>query len=250
MSLLGTQVYANPSTPLWISSQGGTASGTISANGFAAAAGGGNLGFAVVDASGNQKSRIQWTGPASARTIIQSTDPIYFNQIGTAQGNTSLTVSTYGANTDALVVGGSITATGTLNGIGPNPTQIITSTQTIPVLTNTTQYFTQTTAYPSTTGAEYDVMARGYIGLTSGTPATDDVVVITLQVGTSGNSSWNYYVVPYNLTLPNANWTIRDRMPCDAGRPAIRIGISMILGTGSTAVYSGANTQFDVTRVL
>ena len=128
--------------------------------------------------------------------------------------------------------------------------QIVATTQTIPVLTNTVQYFTQTTPYASVTGGEYDIMARGGIGLTSGIPATDDVVVITLQVGTAGNSSWNYYVVPYNLTLPLANWTIRDRMPCDAGRAAIRIGASMILGAGSTAVYSCNNTQFDVVRVL
>ena len=245
MSLLGTPVFANSSTPLWLSASGGSSSGVVSAPEFDALPSGG---FVVKDVNGNVKLRL--ANDMAGNSLVQSSDVIKFTQIGTIQGNSQLTTSAFGANVDALLVRGTITATGNLNGIGPNPTQIITSTQTIPVLTNTVQYFTQTTPYASTTGGEYDIMARGGIGLTSGTPATDDVVVITLQVGTAGNSVWNYYVVPYNLTLPLANWTIRDRMPCDAGRAAIRIGASMILGAGSTAVYSCNNTQFDVVRVL
>jgi hypothetical protein len=242
MSLLGTPVYANPTTPLWVSAGGGSSSGTISATEFDALASGG---FVVKETNGNSKLRL--ANDAAGNSLIQSTDVIKFTQIGTIQGNSQLTTSAFGANVDALLVRGSITATGNLNGIGPNPTQIITAVQNITPVSGTVQYFTQTTPYASVTGGEYDIMTRGEINLT-GTPAAGDYVVITVQVGTSGNSNWNYYFYP-GITGA-MDWAVRDRMPCDAGRAAIRVGVSVILGGGSTATYSVSQSQFDVTRVL
>lgn len=92
----------------------GTVGGTLSmtsvyANGFRTLGGGGNLGFTVIDPSGNQQFRLQWLGPAvSPRSIIQTNAPLYFNQVGTAQGNTYLNISGYPTDDDLLNVGGSV----------------------------------------------------------------------------------------------------------------------------------------------
>lgn len=116
MSLLGAQVYANPDTPCWLSTQGGTVDGNVSAavfeasSGYIAPQGGGKLGLVFQDASGSQQFRLACLGPASPRNIIQTNAPLYFNQIGTANGNTSLTVSAFGANADLLNVGGTLAA--------------------------------------------------------------------------------------------------------------------------------------------
>lgn len=118
MSLLGTQVFANEDTPLWLSNAGGVITGNLTVegaiygdNGVFTNEGGGLGGFSVLSVpGGTEVSRIQHLQAPNARTIIQSTDPIFFNQIGTAQGNTSLTTSVYnpGAPADVLSVGGTI----------------------------------------------------------------------------------------------------------------------------------------------
>jgi hypothetical protein len=118
MSVLGNQVFANTTTPCWLSSGGGTITGGLTVTGEVVAGqglvtfeGAGLGGLEILNAAGTaQVSRIQHLPGGSPRTIVQSTDPIFFNQIGTAQGNTSLTVSAFGANTDLLVVGGTVAA--------------------------------------------------------------------------------------------------------------------------------------------
>lgn len=130
MSLLGTPVFANPTTPLWLSNNGGVISGNLSiegnlttGTGIATIEGGGLGGLEILTSAGQQVTRIQHLPGVSPRTIIQSSDPIFFNQIGTAQGNTSLTVSAFGANADVLAVGGRVSATGlTLGNAGLAPT--------------------------------------------------------------------------------------------------------------------------------
>lgn len=118
MSLLGTQVFGNPTTPCWLSSQGGVVSGNVTfekavyaGTGFVTYAGGGLGGFELLDPSGNaQVFRLAATTGGSPRSIIQTNNPLYFNQIGTANGNTFLTLSAFGANADVLTVGGNVTA--------------------------------------------------------------------------------------------------------------------------------------------
>jgi hypothetical protein len=122
MSLLGSQVYANPDTPLWVSTDGGVISGNLTVegsiygdNGVFTNEGGGLGGFSVLSVpGGTEVSRIQHLPAPNARTIIQSSDPIFFNQIGTAQGNTLLVTSVYNPATpaDVLTVGGAINSVG------------------------------------------------------------------------------------------------------------------------------------------
>lgn len=118
MSLLGSQVYANPDTPCWVSASGDTINGDLTVNGSISATGSitsGALGVIAPDdgngfsvfSGATLKSRFQHiTG--GTRTLIQSTDPFYFTQVGQANGNTSLTVSAFGSDADVLTVGGEI----------------------------------------------------------------------------------------------------------------------------------------------
>lgn len=134
MSLLGSQVYANPSTPIWVSA-GSPASlvapvaisgnavsinatgqinclslNTSGAGGVVCREGAGG-GFQILDATGAfLRSRVQHILAPAGATVIQSDDPVVFTRIGATQGNTSLTVSAFGANADLLTVGGTVSA--------------------------------------------------------------------------------------------------------------------------------------------
>jgi len=114
MSLLGTQVFANPSTPCWLSTNGGIITGNVTLEGALYTSegviqtpfGGGKAGFQFQDASGVETFRLASLGPSSPQNIIQSTVPLVFTQLGQANGNTQLVTSTVGANADVLTVGG------------------------------------------------------------------------------------------------------------------------------------------------
>ena len=114
MSLLGTQVFANPSTPCWLSTNGGVITGNVTLEGALYTSqgviqtpfGGGKAGYQFQDASGVETFRLASLGPSSPQNIIQSSVPLVFTQLGQANGNTQLVTSTVGANTDVLTVGG------------------------------------------------------------------------------------------------------------------------------------------------
>jgi hypothetical protein len=123
MSLLGAQVYANPSSPLWLSVNGGVITGNVTMTGalytnqgVIAQFGGGKAGFQFQDLSGAETFRLASLGPGSPQNIIQSTVPLVFTQLGQANGNTQLVTSTVGANADVLTVGGTVN-TGTLGAL-------------------------------------------------------------------------------------------------------------------------------------
>lgn len=120
MSLLGTPVYANPDTPIWVSATGDTITGNLVVSGSITA---GPLGVIVPD-EGNGltilngstvETRIQHIQGVGPRTLIQSTDPIYFTQPGQVNGNTNLLVSTALSLADVLTVGGDISVSGTVS---------------------------------------------------------------------------------------------------------------------------------------
>lgn len=121
MSLLGTQVYANPATPLWVSATGDTINGDLAVTGEVTAGTGfitnespTGVGFVVQNSALAQVTRLTHrTGPL-AGTFLQTNDPLIFTQVGVGNGNTNLTLSAYnpGAPNDALNVGGAINAYG------------------------------------------------------------------------------------------------------------------------------------------
>jgi len=121
MSLLGTPVFANPTTPLWLGSGGGTISGNVTIDGFVTAGrvassralepAFGN--FVMLDASGATVGGLNQIGtPGATDTIVQTTSgrKLFFGLVGGAGANTSLTPSAVGANLDLLSVGGTLDA--------------------------------------------------------------------------------------------------------------------------------------------
>jgi hypothetical protein len=112
MSLLGTPVYANPDTPIWVSANGDTitgdliVTGTVEAGAVEVANGG--AGYQIVGAGPSTVSVFQHLEGFSPATYIRSNDPIVFSQIGAPSGNTSLVQSVQGANADVLTVGGTV----------------------------------------------------------------------------------------------------------------------------------------------
>ena len=109
MSLLGTQVYANPSTPCWLSSSGGAISGNISANEVYARK------YNAVDPAGVTHGEFTLNGAATG-SVLTGDSNITFAKTGAITGNTALTLSTAGANLDSLAVGGAVAVTGAVSG--------------------------------------------------------------------------------------------------------------------------------------
>ena len=109
MSLLGTQVYANPATPCWLSSAGGAISGNISANQVFARK------YNAVDVAGVTHGELTLNGAATG-SVLTGDSNITFAKTGVLTGNTVLTLSTAGANLDSLALGGAIAATGAIGG--------------------------------------------------------------------------------------------------------------------------------------
>lgn len=109
MSLLGTQVYANPDTPCWVSANGDTINGNLTVTGSIEA-------FGAIKSTDSLQS-IDGTGAAIVRIsdsggngFIQTPTLLNFTRIGAGTGNTSLTISAAGANTDVMAVGGKVQA--------------------------------------------------------------------------------------------------------------------------------------------
>ena len=129
MSLLGTPVYANPSTPLWASSTNPVFSGVVYAGEFQTT-GGGDI--VLKDISGNTALRLATGSTAPSPAYLQTNTNLYFGQVGQGTVNTTFTPSSPGANTDTLLVGGAIRSRGAMTPLDPsgNPTGEITTPAT------------------------------------------------------------------------------------------------------------------------
>lgn len=102
MSLLGTPVYANPATPLWLSSGGSTVTGDITLVDPAS--------VEWIDASGNITGRIVGVPtPPDNVLYIQNDYEIAFGQVGSSQANTRLAIDAYGGQ-DLLDITGQVSA--------------------------------------------------------------------------------------------------------------------------------------------
>lgn len=152
-------------------------------SGVVAQRGGGLAGVQFQDSTGSEVFRLAALGPVSPRNIIQSTVPLYFNQIGTAQGNTFLQTSTYPTNADVLTVGGSITIGGQYNPTTPSTVSMSSSyNQT---------YVTEVQQAPSTR-----FVARG---TTPGSAASFQIFSIAQFVPFGTVCQWSYRDADGNL---------------------------------------------------
>lgn len=98
MSLLGSQVYANPSTPLWLSTAGGSVNGVLTVDSLFATSD-----IRTVDASGGTGIRMTTTAPGV--NYLQVNDALLFTLPGQGSGNSSLQVKPLGQE-DILTIGG------------------------------------------------------------------------------------------------------------------------------------------------
>lgn len=265
MSLLFTPVYANPSKPIWLSATGGSITGNLVVNGTITATSDiisetevDAPSLRVIDSNAASKLILQNTG---GFTLVQSTDVIKFTQLGTANGNTTLTQSVAGANTDALAVGGSITCA-----IGPIPPQIITSTKTVAsvaVSPAAPSQFGVDTTITSISGAEYDVQVTGTVYCVSGTPDATDYIVYNFTAGGSGTISAIVFPAAADAGLGGngvtglgpltaggaaATITLRARVVSSASGTTLGANARVFQPSGS-AVYGATLTVLDVQRV-
>lgn len=174
MSLLANEVYANSSTPLWLSANNPVVSGTITAGSFTTTPGGN---VRIIDASGNIAMGLT---SQSGNTYLQSGGPLKLGQPGQVTTNTTFTPSAPGANLDVLTVGGQI------NGGGITPVPSIVTTASISVGSSGAAItITPTTALVN--GGVYDIQVSGYWSVPAGvtTPDPTDQIILTLQTGTA-----------------------------------------------------------------
>lgn len=266
MSLLGKQVYANPDTPLWLGTTGGTITGNLLVDGTITATSD-IVSQTEVDApslrviDSNAATKMSLTNDFAGNSLIQSTDVIKFTQLGTINGNTTLTQSVAGANTDNLTVGGTINCL-----IGPVPTQIITSTKTVnPVAVSPTapSQFGVDTTITGISNAEYDVQATGTVFVVSGATDASDTVVYSFTSG-GGQGSMTSTVVPQSLILGGfgvggtgpltaggaaANVFMRGRVTPNASGTTLGANVRVFSPNASSAVYGATLTVLDVQRV-
>ena len=262
MSLLGNPVYANKTTPLWLGVEGGTISGNLIVDGgiqsltnVSAPA------FLTIDPSLNVTGSMIPAATGAGGGINFQGNLFEFGKTGTGNVNTTLTPSVFGANTDALVVGGSITCA-----IGPIPTQVITSTKTVATLAVSpaapSQFGTDVTV-ASVSGAEYDVQVTGTVSCATGTPDAADYIVYNFTAGGSGSLSAIIYPAATNAGLGGngvtgigpltaggaaATVTLRARVVSSASGTALSANARVFQSTG-TATYGATLSVLDVQRV-
>jgi len=134
MSLLGSQVYANPNTPCWVAAGNGevgnlivngtlTTEGSVNLN-----LGNGNYVMSLNDATGTIQYAQIFAGSANGgRLYVNAPGDIYFGRPGSGNSaNTSLTLSAAGSGLDVLTVGGKVQAQALGLGTGASGTGAIT----------------------------------------------------------------------------------------------------------------------------
>lgn len=250
MSLLGTPVYANPSTPLWASTGSSsvtnlTVTNSLTTNTTARFGGTGARWFA----SNPLSAGLFASADASGNGLIQTNGTLFMGRTGGIP-TTTFVPAAIGTSNDLLTVTGQIQ---TRAGASITPQPLINSAKTINAVQNapTVTNITNDTAYPTVSGAEYDISIKGRILLASGTSDPDDTVQIVLTTGsTYPGANWVY--VEYPEAVGNAGIglvDIRTRVVSDSAIASILVGATTVRAGASTGVYSFTAFQIDVTRV-
>jgi hypothetical protein len=266
MSLLFTPVYANPSKPIWLSATGGSITGNLTVDGTITATSD-IISETEVDApslrviDSNAASKMILQNDGAGNSLIQSTDVIKFTQLGTINGNTTLTQSVAGANADNLTVGGTINCL-----IGPVPPRIITSTKTVnPIAVSPAapSQFGVDTTITSISGAEYDVQVTGNVFCVSGSPDPTDYIVYEFTAGGSGTVDAIVFPAAADAGLGGngvtglgplvaagaaATVNLRARVVSSASGTTLGANARVFQPSG-TAVYGATLTVLDVQRV-
>lgn len=272
MSLLGKQVYANPTTPIWDAGGAGggnfpgnvTIGGNLDVSGYIAGASV-DAGLFTLTVAGSGVANLTplatSLGDPADGVVVQG-QLIRFGQQGTKNANTSLVPSVFGANLDNFTVGGTMNCL-----IGPVPTQIITSTKNVdPVAVSPAapSQFGVDTTVTGIANAEYDVQVTGNVYLVSGIPDATDTVVFTFTSGASGGLTATLYTAATDAAIGNygvsgagpltvggtaCGVNMRARVSPSVSGTVLGASVRAFLGGGSTAVYGANLLLCDVQRV-
>lgn len=198
----------------------------------------------------------------STGSVLTGDSTILFAKTGAITGNTALTLSTAGANLDSLAVGGAISCTGNLNGIGPNPVQLtLTPSSTQTVVPNVVTVFTASPAFPIVAGV-YDIQFTGYWTIGAGviTPGVEDYaqVLVSVQPGTFPGayvSTGLDYLYPANVNNPwkqntTQPFAVRQRVVSSAPVANVEINADLVsLGPGVYPTINLTLVYVSITRV-
>lgn len=245
MSLLGTQVYANGDTPIWLSATGGTMDGNLTVTGNLQVDGATQVDGSITTTdqfiiSGTTDTAVLTTNVAGDTLYLIADTAIGFGRDDNTP-NTTLTLSAPGAGLDSFT-------TNFLYAIGPVPTNLINTPRTInPVPTSPAEPFLVDTAFPVVAGQVYDVQATGLITLISGTPDPDDAVTLQLDAGTG--TSITFYTYYPSGPGQSGSWSIRQRIVGNASQPSLAVAVNKLLAGASTAVYAATLGYFSAVRV-
>lgn len=269
MSLLGTPVYANSTTPLWVSVNGDTVDGNLTVNGNLAVNGPAQFfGGHTVKIANPSTLYLANTGQSQAGALLYSDNSatpngfietgatIYLGRITAGNtANTSFTPSAPTTNGDLLTVGGQIL---TAAGKGITPLSSSTASTNIPVGVSTS--LAPTPAIAITSGQTYDVQINGYFSVPIGTtPAALDKMEVLVSVGSGTSPGFFQYS---SILNEYPGWTedpwvagtfrpfqIRARLPANANLANIVI-LATLSGVGVyPAGIDAVLSQVSVVRV-
>lgn len=270
MSLLGNPVYANPSTPLWVSVAGDTIDGPLTVNGNFAVNGNAQFagGTAVKIASPtvlylsnpgqSQAGLYMYSDNAGTPNGFAETNAtLYLGRVGAnTTANTFFTPSAPTTNNDILRVGGQI-----LSAAGKGISPIVSSTASTSIPVGVSTSLAPTPAIAITSGQTYDIQVSGYFAVPLGTtPAPLDKMELIVSVGPGSAPGFYAYsiVTDFYPGWAEDPWTagsfrpfsIRARLPANANLANLVIlatltATGVYLPTGIDAVLS----QVSVVRV-
>lgn len=268
MSLLGTPVYANASTPIWLSAGGDTIQGNLTVNGTLDVSGNADFQSPQVSVAGqlslqgpNAKMSFQETGVGTGMTLLSDTGQVngFIETNGTlylgrlVAGNTANTTFTPSApttNGDVLTVGGRI---GTAAGGGITPIASSVPNTVIPFGGSTP--LSPVPALPTLPTTWYDVQLTGLWSLPgSFTPAADDVADVTVAVEAGGPPQQYWSWTLQDRQYPSIQWSpggysevnLRGRvLSGPSGLPSVSISVFF----GGSGTYPVGQTSFEVLSV-
>jgi hypothetical protein len=266
MSLLGSQVYANPDKPLWVSTDGGVISGNLTVENLNVTGNAGIVGdvtssgeyislggdgLILKDATGSTT----WGRVTATATdlFLQTPSNVKFTQPFQSSANTFLALSAPGSGLDSFT-------TNFLNAIGPVPANPIPvgANPIIDLVTgsgNRTDTFAITTAYTLVSNAVYDVQATGVVTWTAGSaPTAGDRVSVTVEVGSDAVSGQSVIYYPGDAPEPwvinvGNNFSLRARVPARGSIPPNPVVQVSYVGAAGTGTISGVCTYMSITRV-
>lgn len=265
MSLLGTQVYANPDTPCWISSTGGEVTGDLTVdgnltvnmatnlNGPLNANSDVNVGATLFFAPPTGDEQAITVDPLGTILYIQGGNSVKFGKLGQTTTNTTLTLAAPGSGLDLFT-------TNFLSANGPIPTVPVpigaNPAVALPTGSNTrTGTFGLTTSYTIISNATYDIQATGILTWTAGNaPAAGDQVSASVKIGSANAAQATALYYPGNAPFTWASnvgnpFSIRARLVA-AGTVTSNIVCGVgFTGNVSTGEISGVLNYLDVVRV-